>query len=242
MKRENRDVKPAAGRCWEARSADLPPRLRQAMDFLHGHLPASDLDCYPFELFLDFAGHALFLRENDPACGALDWEIFAHYVLFPRVNDEDLSPHRALFYRELSPRLAGIEDEQARVLAVNRWCHEYASYQAQDERTASPLTVFRCGSGRCGELSAFLVSALRSMGIPARQVYVPRWSHCDDNHAWVEALCGGEWRFFGGCEPEPGMVQHRRLPGHAGTQPPVRPRGVPPPRPASGPGGHRDLV
>lgn len=203
MKRENRDVKPAAGRCWEARSADLPPQLRQAMDFLYGHLPASDLDCYPFELFLDFAGHALFLRENDPVCGALDWEIFAHYVLFPRVNDEDLSPHRTLFYRELSPRLAGIEDERARVLAVNRWCHEYASYQAQDERTASPLTVFRCGSGRCGELSAFLVSALRSMGIPARQVYVPRWSHCDDNHAWVEALCGGEWRFFGGCEPEP---------------------------------------
>ena len=203
MKHENRDVKPAAGRCWEARLADLSPQLRQAMDFLRGHLPASDLDCYPFELFLDFAGHALFLREHDPACRALDWEIFAHYVLFPRVNDEDLSPHRALFYRELSPRLAGIGDEQARALAVNRWCHEHASYQAQDERTASPLTVFRCGSGRCGELSAFLVAALRSVGIPARQVYVPRWSHCDDNHAWVEALCGGAWRFFGGCEPEP---------------------------------------
>lgn len=188
---------------WESLTADLSPQLRQAMDFLRVHLPASDLDCYPFELFLGFAVHALFLREHDPACGALDWEIFAHYVLFPRVNDEDLSPHRAMFYRELSPRLAGIGDELARVLAVNRWCHEYASYQAQDERTASPLTVFRCGSGRCGELSAFLVAALRSVGIPARQVYVPRWSHCDDNHAWVEALCGGQWRFFGGCEPEP---------------------------------------
>ena len=38
------------------------------------------------------------------------------------------------------------------------------------------------------EESAFLVSALRSVGIPARQVYVPRWSHCGDNHArssWV---------------------------------------------------------
>lgn len=186
----------------QARSG-LSPQLQRAMDFLRRHLPASDLDCYPFQLFLDFASHALFLRENDPACGALDWDIFAHYVLFPRVNDEDLPPHRALFYRELAPRLAGIEDGRQRVLAVNRWCQEYASYQAQDERTASPLTVLRCGSGRCGELSAFLVAALRSVGIPARQVYVPRWSHCDDNHAWVEALCGGEWRFFGGCEPEP---------------------------------------
>ena len=192
-----------AGRDWAPRLAGLSPQLRRAMEFLRGHLPASDLDCYPFELFLEFARHALFLREHDPDCGALDWEIFAHYVLFPRVNDEDLSPHRALFYRELSPRLAGIGDTLERALAVNRWCHEHASYQAQDERTASPLTVFRCGSGRCGELSGFAVSALRSVGIPARQVYAPRWSHCDDNHAWVEALCGGQWRFFGGCEPEP---------------------------------------
>lgn len=181
----------------------LSPETWDAMAFLQDHLPASDLANYPFDLFLEYAAHALFLREHDPVCGALDWEIFAHYVLFPRVNDEDLSSHRQLFYDALSPRLAGVEDTQARALAVNRWCHEYASYQAQDERTASPLTVFRCGSGRCGELSAFLVAALRSVGIPARQVYVPRWSHCDDNHAWVEALCGGVWRFFGACEPEP---------------------------------------
>lgn len=47
-----------------------------------------------------------------------------------------------------------------------------------------------------------MVSALRSIGIPARQVYVPLWSHCDDNHAWVEAWCDGEWAFLGACEPE----------------------------------------
>ena len=40
------------------------------------------------------------------------------------------------------------------------------------------------------------------MGIPARQVYVPRWSHCDDNHAWVEVWCDGDWHYLGACEPE----------------------------------------
>ena len=173
------------------------------MEFLRDHLPCSDLDCYPFPFFLRFADHALALRDEAPWCGELEWEIFAHYVLFPRVNDEDLSFHRALFHRELWPRVKDLATAGERVLEVNRWCCEHASYQAQDERTASPLTVYRCGSGRCGEESAFLVSALRSVGVAARQVYAPRWAHCGDNHAWVEALCGGRWRFLGACEPEP---------------------------------------
>lgn len=182
--------------------ADTLDRSR-ALTFLYEHLPESDLDCYPEALFLQFIDHALFLRETAPWCAGSEREIFDHYVLFPRVNDEDLSFHRRLFFDALWPRIQGLSTMEERVLEVNRWCHEMASYQAQDERTASPLTVFRNGSGRCGEESAFLVSALRSVGIPARQVYAPRWAHCDDNHAWVEALCGGQWHFLGACEPEP---------------------------------------
>ncbi|MBP3575207.1 MAG: transglutaminase domain-containing protein, partial [Paludibacteraceae bacterium] len=41
------------------------------------------------------------------------------------------------------------------------------------------------------------------VGIPARQVYTPRWAHTDDNHAWVEAWVDGKWYFLGACEPEP---------------------------------------
>ncbi len=41
------------------------------------------------------------------------------------------------------------------------------------------------------------------MGIPARQVYTPRWAHTDDNHAWVEIWVDGQWHFVGACEPEP---------------------------------------
>jgi len=188
---------------WDAALGGLAPESRRAMEFLRDHLPDSDLACYPLELFLRFTDHALALRRTAPWCGALDWEIFAHYVLFPRVNDEDLSFHRDIFHDSLWPRIKDLSSPEARVLEVNRWCHEHATYQAQDERTVSPLTVYRCGSGRCGEESAFLVSALRSVGVPARQVYAPRWSHCDDNHAWVEALCGDIWRYLGACEPEP---------------------------------------
>ncbi|HIY20465.1 MAG TPA: transglutaminase domain-containing protein [Candidatus Flavonifractor merdigallinarum] len=188
---------------WSRELRTIAPEHRKAMEFLRDHLPESDLDCYPFDLFLEFAGHAMMLRETAPWCAALDEELFFHYVLFPRVNDEDLSFHRALFHRSLWPRVKDLPTVEEKVLEVNRWCHENASYQCQDDRTASPLTVFQSGSGRCGEESAFLVSALRSVGIAARQVYSPRWAHCDDNHAWVEALCGDTWRFLGACEPEP---------------------------------------
>lgn len=175
---------------------------QSCIDFLRQSLPPADFVDYPEALFLAFIDHALLLREAAPWCAQLEDELFLHYVLCPRVNDEDLSFHRGVFYDELWPRVAGLAVEEA-VLEVNRWCHENASYQAQDDRTASPLTVYRNASGRCGEESAFLVAALRSVGIPARQVYAPRWSHCDDNHAWAEALCGSQWRFLGACEPEP---------------------------------------
>lgn len=188
---------------WDEMLPSLRGEERHAMEFLRDHLPQSDLAGYPAELFLNFARHALFLRETAPWCGDLDWPVLAHYVLFPRVNDEDLSFHREIFFDALWPRVKDLADGEARVQEVNRWCRECAVYQAQDERTAAPLTVYRCGNGRCGEESAFLVSALRSVGIAARQVYVPRWSHCDDNHAWVEALCDGRWRYLGACEPEP---------------------------------------
>ncbi len=64
------------------------------------------------------------------------------------------------------------------------------------------LFTIRSAYGRCGEQSTFTVAALRAIGIPARQVYTPRWAHTDDNHAWVEAWADGTWYFLGACEPE----------------------------------------
>ena len=184
-------------------SLQISNAQRGALEFLYSHLPRSDLDSYSVPMFLSFIDHALALRASAPWCAELDEEIFLHYVLFPRVNDEDLSFHREIFRAALWDRIAHLPTTEEKVLEVNRWCCEMASYEMQDDRTASPLTVWRSGSGRCGEESAFLVAALRSVGIPARQVYSPRWAHCDDNHAWVEALCGRTWRFLGACEPEP---------------------------------------
>ena len=122
-------------------------------------------------------------------------------MLHPRVNNEALCDCRPVFYAALAERLRGLPEEAA-ILEINRWCAEHVAYQPTDERTRSALAVLRAGFGRCGEESMFAVNVLRACGFAARQVYVPRWAHCDDNHAWVEVRCGGAWHFLGACEPE----------------------------------------
>ena len=133
---------------------------------------------------------------------ALPEQLFLNYVLHPRVNEEELCDCRGVFYAQLAERIQGLSAREA-ILAVNAWNAEQVCYRATDGRTISALGAQRSGFGRCGEESTFAVNALRAVGIPARQVYTPRWAHCDDNHAWVEAFCDGAWHYLGACEPEP---------------------------------------
>lgn len=172
-----------------------------AMKYLYGNMPLSDVGNYPVSTFLDYARQGVFLREQAPWCKMIPEHIFLEYVLFHRVNEEEIKPCRQAFYRAFAGRIHGLEQKRA-ILKVNEWCAEEVTYQSTDERTSSAWDVWQKGYGRCGEESVFAVNALRSVGIPARQVYAPRWSHCDDNHAWVEAWCDGEWYYLGACEPE----------------------------------------
>lgn len=171
------------------------------MRYLYGTMPVRDAGEYTFSVFLSYVRHSLWLRENVPWCRELAEDIFIHHVLYYRINTEEISDCRQFFYEQLQDRIHGMEPEQA-VLEINYWCAEHVVYEATDGRTASPMTLFRCGKGRCGEESTFTVTAFRSVGIPARQVYTPRWAHCDDNHAWVEVYLQGKWYFLGACEPE----------------------------------------
>lgn len=195
---------PLLGKTGEAVSEQLsacPEGIRELLQFYYGFMPLSDAFTYDFDLFYRYAAHAASLRRAEARCAVLPEEIFLHDVAWYRINSEKIVDCRSFFQEQVSPLIQGLDETQA-VLAVNYWCASQASYGASDERTQSPLSVYRSGSGRCGEESTFLVSVLRSVGIPARQVYVPRWAHCDDNHAWVEVYVEGTWHFLGACEPE----------------------------------------
>ena len=173
---------------------------QEALQFLYAYMPLADAVDYPTSYYLDQVRASFKTREE------MGWKVpereFRHFVLPIRVNNENLDTSRVAFYRELKPRVQGLSMAEA-ILEVNHWCHEKMTYQPSDARTSSPLASVCNALGRCGEQSTFCVAALRSVGIPARQVYTPRWAHTDDNHAWVEAWADGEWHFIGACEPEP---------------------------------------
>lgn len=176
--------------------------MEKYLSYLKKALPAADQIAPIDGLLAEIVDHALHVRSTVPWGKSIPDSIFQAFVLFPRVNNEDLVLYHRVIWGELEHRLQGLSMDEA-VREVNFWCYEHATYQTTDNRTANALTVMRRAYGRCGEESVLLVCALRACGIPARQVYVPRWAHCDDNHAWVEAWVDGVWRYLGACEPEP---------------------------------------
>ena len=199
----------------------LTTEEKEALKFLYAYMPLADLTDYPLSYYLDCVQSSFKTRDE------MGWNVpervFRHFVLPIRVNNEKLDTARMAFAREIKPRIKGMPMKDA-ILEVNHWCHEKLTYKPSDARTLSPLSSARSTLGRCGEESTFTVAALRSVGIPARQVYTPRWAHSDDNHAWVEAWADGEWYFMGACEPEAvlnlgwfnapasrGMLMHTRV-------------------------------
>lgn len=174
----------------------------EAMQFLYAYMPLPDIVDYPAEFYLQNVDYALKAREEMPWGKSVPVREFLHFVLPVRVNNENMDSSRVVFYNELKERVKHLSMGEA-VLEVNHWCHEKVTYTPSDIRTSSPLATVRTAHGRCGEESTFAVAALRAVGIPARQVYTPRWAHTDDNHAWVEVWVDGKWHFIGACEPEP---------------------------------------
>ncbi|MDR0559361.1 MAG: transglutaminase domain-containing protein [Prevotellaceae bacterium] len=181
---------------------DLKQEEKEALEFLYAYMPLCDLSDYDGEFFLSQVRAAFEARDFFDWGKKIPESIFRHFVLVYRINNENLDSSRTAFFNELKDRVKGMTMEQA-ALEVNHWCHEKVNYRGTDGRTSAPLALIRTSWGRCGEESTFTTTAMRAVGIPARQCYTPRWAHTDDNHAWVEVWIDGEWHFLGACEPEP---------------------------------------
>lgn len=198
---------------------------KAALEFLYAYMSWPDMTDYSPEYYVAQTECAVRARHEMAWGKQVPEREWLHFVLPIRINNENLDEFRTTVYDELKARVAGKSMYEA-VFEVNHWCHEKVTYKPSDIRTSSPLASMRTAYGRCGEESTFTVSALRAVGIPARQVYTPRWAHTDDNHAWVEAWVDGKWYFLGACEPEPvlnlgwfnqpasrGMLMHTKVYG-----------------------------
>lgn len=196
---ERRQLFPKAD--WGILDSTLTADERSSMEFLYAYMPVSDYADYSGRFFLDNTRAALRTRTATAWGKSVPDSLFRHFVLPVRVNNEELDSFRTKYQDELLHRIEGMTMQEA-ALEINHWCHEHVSYTPSDARTSSPLSTLRTSRGRCGEESVIAVAAMRTVGIPSRQVYTPRWAHTDDNHAWIEVWTGDRWHFMGACEPE----------------------------------------
>jgi hypothetical protein len=203
----------------------LTKEEKEALIFLYAYMPLHDLASHDGKFYLQNVRSSLKARKEMTWGASIPDDIFMRFVLFCRVNNENMDASREIFYHELKERVSKLSMNDA-ALEVNHWCYEKATYRPTDIRTASPLNIIKTAFGRCGEESTLTTSALRSVCIPTRQCYTPRWAHCDDNHAWVELWVDGAWHFIGACEPVPildlawfqgsakrAMMVHTNVPG-----------------------------
>lgn len=175
---------------------------REALEWMYASMPLADIVDYSGNYFLQNVRCSFKAKEQMPWCDSIPEDIFRHFVMPVRVNNENLDDFRTTYYAELAERVKGMSMREA-ALEVNHWCHEHVTYRPTDGRTSSPMAAMKTSFGRCGEESVLATAAMRTVGIPARQVYTPRWAHTDDNHAWIEVYVDGKWWFMGACEPEP---------------------------------------
>ena len=142
---------------------------REAMEFLYSAMSSADMADYDGEYFLDNVRTSLRAREEMAWGKSVPEDLFRHFVLPIRVNNERMDEFRMVYYDSLRMRVEGLSLHDA-ALEVNHWCHERATYVPSDSRTSSPMATILTAEGRCGEESTFAVSALRTVGNPARQV------------------------------------------------------------------------
>ena len=193
--------------------------------FLYKYMPLPDRADYSRAFYEKNVAMSLQARREMPWGSLVPEREFRHFVVPVRVNNETLDNFREVFYNELKQRVVGLGMKDA-ILEVNHWCHEKVTYRPSDSRTSSPLATVRTAYGRCGEESTFLVAALRTVGIPARQVYTPplgpyrRQPRVGGGLGRRPVVVPGSLRTRG--RAQQGMVQRKRLAWHADAHQGVR--------------------
>ncbi|WP_031480228.1 transglutaminase-like domain-containing protein [Maridesulfovibrio frigidus] len=181
------------------------PEKRQSAKFIAANLPPCDSTTISSGLLIENLEYS-FLAKDSTAWGRdVAWSDFQNYVLPHRVSQESAVKWRKLFYQELLPTVSDCKNIEEAVLAVNLWCFSKTGFKSTQRWDQNPLMTINRGWGRCEEAVIFTVSALRSVGIPARQAMAPAWQHSNDNHTWTEVLINGKWHYLESANPDYGL-------------------------------------
>ena len=190
-------------RILESALEDAEPEIRPGVAFLLGNSPAVNLIAYNKDSLLEEVRLAYKARNRFPWGEEIADQLFFHYVLPNQVSQEPLTYYRKYFLDNLGPILDTIETGSQAAIAVNYWCGERVRFEQTQRQDQGVFHTLSSGYGRCEEMMIVYVSALRAVGIPAREAWTPYWATSDNNHAWTELWADGDWHYAGSCEPKP---------------------------------------
>jgi hypothetical protein len=204
-----------------------------ALWYLVQFMPQSDLDTLPIDTVRDTVAYAFAAQRAFPFWGInatttsssnktlIPWAIFLNDVLPYATLTEQRDNWRPLFFEYFSSHAPALTDGTiTNIDAAVRWMNQFAwnivappiVFNASGNPTGlneySPFEVMAAHYASCTGLSVFLVSCLRSIGIPARVAGTPHWNlgnkTCPQgdaspdcgNHDWVEVWSDdGAWSF-----------------------------------------------
>lgn len=169
--------------CWEGLGSE---RERHAWAFLVGSLPREIVDGIGERVLSEHIRYAVLAWTELPWAEGVSRDVFHHWVLPPRPRGGEATAWRKKHYDELLPVLVKRKatNLELAALAVNRWCGK---------------------KGKDEDRALLFVRAARAMGVPARIVTTPWWTHRKGGGEWCEVFTGkGGWRFL-----EPGKPKDK---------------------------------
>ena len=110
------------------------------MQYLYAYMPLNDLANYDGEMFLSHIRKTLKIRNSVPWGKDVPDDLFLHFVLPYRVNNENIEDSRDLPVRSIVRSCEGSHVNRCHP-ETNYWCHEKATYTGNDIRTCSPLCL-----------------------------------------------------------------------------------------------------
>jgi len=126
-------------------------------------------------------------------------DFFLSYIAKQTVSDEPLTAYREQLLKDGLQNIINISNTDLEMFrSITLWCVSRIQFQQTSGRDQSPLDIVQKSLiGRCEEMQILLVSACRTIGLPARPAYTPWWAHRDNNHAWTEIYLDGKWHYTG---------------------------------------------
>jgi hypothetical protein len=182
---------------------DAPKSQRDGIAFLVRYMPEQDLRSLPAERILEEADLAYRAWNEAPWGPRISRELFLNDVLPYSVVSEVRASWRRFLRARAVPLVAGARTPGEAAVRLNQEIYRRFGVRYSPERSRTDqnaMQVIAEQKATCTGLSVLLVSACRSVGVPARLVGVPLWADSSGNHSWVEVWDDG-WHFTGAAEP-----------------------------------------